>query len=85
MTNARSGIPDSAIVALNQGQKLEAIKLVRESTGLGLKEAKEAVEAYIASQPHLQEQFASAGRGRWSGCLVLVIILAGILYFAFGR
>lgn len=31
-------------------RKIEAIKRHREETGLGLKEAKEAVEAYIASR-----------------------------------
>lgn len=30
---------------LRRGQKIEAIKLYRERTGLGLKEAKDAVEA----------------------------------------
>ena len=31
----------------DDGQKIEAIKLHREQTGLGLKESKDAVEAYI--------------------------------------
>ena len=37
---AVAGIAD----ALNQGNKIEAIKLLREATGLGLAEAKTAVE-----------------------------------------
>ena len=32
--------------ALDRGRKIEAIKLCREWSGLGLKEAKEAIEAY---------------------------------------
>ena len=32
------------------GQKIAAIKLLREQTGLGLKEAKDAVEAYMAGR-----------------------------------
>ncbi|MCT2398379.1 ribosomal protein L7/L12 [Novosphingobium mangrovi (ex Huang et al. 2023)] len=31
--------------AIAEGRKIEAIKLLREATGMGLKEAKEAVEA----------------------------------------
>ena len=31
----------------NQGRKIEAIKVYREETGVGLKEAKDAVEAYL--------------------------------------
>jgi ribosomal protein L7/L12 len=41
-----SGPPHGAIEGLiREGRKIEAIKLWREATGLGLKEAKEAVEA----------------------------------------
>ncbi len=36
---------------LADGKKIEAIKRVREQTGLGLKEAKDLVEAYEAGQP----------------------------------
>jgi hypothetical protein len=35
-------------LADDPGRKISAIKLHREQTGLGLKEAKDAVEAYIA-------------------------------------
>jgi hypothetical protein len=37
-------------LAENPGQKIAAIKLHREQTGLDLKEAKDAVEAYIAGR-----------------------------------
>ncbi len=36
---------------LTEGKKIEAIKLIREMTGLGLKEAKDAAEAMEAGQP----------------------------------
>lgn len=32
-------------VAIAQGYKMEAIKLLREATGMGLKEARDAIEA----------------------------------------
>jgi len=37
--------------ALSEGKKIEAIKLFREATGLGLKEAKDAVEALERGDP----------------------------------
>ena len=37
------------VLADDPARKIEAIKLHREQTGLGLKEAKEAVESYIAT------------------------------------
>jgi len=39
-------LPPDAIAALQRGQLVEAIKRTREATGMGLKEAKEAVERY---------------------------------------
>jgi hypothetical protein len=41
--HARPRIED----ALRRGKKIEAIKLVRECTGMGLKEAKDTVEAVV--------------------------------------
>ena len=39
-------LPPAAIEALRYGQKIEAIKIVREANRCGLKEAKDAVEMY---------------------------------------
>ncbi|HSW03186.1 ribosomal protein L7/L12 [Aquabacterium sp.] len=38
--------PPAATEALRRGHKIEAIRLLREHSGLGLKEAKDAVEAH---------------------------------------
>lgn len=40
------GIPTEVVEALDRGRKIEAIKLLRGATGLGLKEAKDMVEAF---------------------------------------
>ena len=42
-----SGLSAEARQLADAGQKIPAIKLHREQTGLGLKEAKDAVEAYL--------------------------------------
>ncbi len=41
------------LLAQNPTQKIAAIKAYREETGTGLKEAKDAVEAYMATLPRL--------------------------------
>jgi len=41
--------PEVQAVARDPGRKIQAIKLHREQTGIGLKEAKDAVEAFINS------------------------------------
>jgi ribosomal protein L7/L12 len=46
-----AGLPPGAQRALRDGLKIEAIKLTREHTGLGLKEAKDLVEAYERTMP----------------------------------
>jgi ribosomal protein L7/L12 len=45
-TTSFDGLPAEAMAALSRGQLIEAIKIVREKTGLGLKEAKDLVEGY---------------------------------------
>lgn len=65
-------IPEDKRLALAQlifaGQKIEAIKLHREITGLGLADAKAAVEALEASLRQASpEKFAAPPKGK--GCL----------------
>ncbi|HTK73728.1 MAG TPA: ribosomal protein L7/L12 [Gemmataceae bacterium] len=45
---AASGLSAGVRQLADDGRKIEAIKLYREETGVGLKEAKDAVEAYMA-------------------------------------
>lgn len=44
------GLPPEALAALSRGQLIEAIKIVRAATGLGLKEAKDLVERHRDAQ-----------------------------------
>ena len=49
-------LPQEAVVALKNGNMIEAIKITREKTGLGLKEAKDAVEAHGSKRPVVTAQ-----------------------------
>lgn len=75
-------LPPDAQAALLRGDRIAAIKAVRVATGLGLKEAKDAVDAHVASQPELAARFAeqSAASGR-SALLVLALVTAAVLAF----
>ena len=44
-------LEDQILLLMKQNQKIAAVKLYREQTGCGLKEAKDAVEALAAGQP----------------------------------
>lgn len=56
-------VPPQALASLRRGNLIEAIKHTRDATGLGLKEAKDTVEAYLAQNPHARQQFDTSTRG----------------------
>lgn len=65
---------DAIADALRAGNKIEAIKIYREATGFGLKEAKDEVEAIEASlRTKFPGQFpAKAPAGK--GCLGVLVV-----------
>lgn len=61
---------------LLQGQKIEAIKIYREATGLGLKESKDAVEI-VESELRSSAQLPPKTK---SGCLAMLTLLLLVLF-----
>jgi len=47
----REPLPDNVQRALDRGSKVEAIRLLREKTGQGVKESKDAIDRIVASLP----------------------------------
>ena len=54
--------PAAAIEALTKGQKIGAIKIVRQEWGVDLKGAKDAVDAYLRAQPVSASQLQEASK-----------------------
>lgn len=71
----------SVIDAIQRNRKLEAIKLLREETGIGLKDAKEAVDTFIRQHP---EYGSSATVRRSNNALGPIAILAFATAMAYG-
>jgi len=73
----------AAISALRQGNKIEAIKLVKIERGLGLKEAKDFVEEYLRTNPSAQASFSAAQgqSGRQGLWWLAVVVAAAILVY----
>ena len=69
-------LPPPVIEALRTGKKIEAIKLLRLERNLGLKEAKDLVDAYVRRDPLLQRSLEQAQAETNRGCLLW---LAGLL------
>ena len=79
-----------ASLAIQDGNIIEAIRLVRERDGLGLAEAKARVDAHIEQNPVLKELVAQRRkeqRGQFIKWLVVgeLIFAAALAYWFFGR
>jgi len=83
---ASRALPPDAARALARGDKIEAIKLVRAETGIGLKEAKDWVDAQApASQfpTGLAPGEVPRKEGRWGWILVAVLLAAAAWFLVF--
>ena len=76
MIDAPKEIPAEAVAALARGSKIEAIKFVRESRAIGLKEAKEVVEDYVERHPAVKSRMAQANAQSAKGALRWIVLVA---------
>lgn len=80
-------LPSKVIQAIEQGRKIEAIKILREETGLGLANAKVLVDrAYRTHGPRKLAPGAiseESGVAKLAKSVFLVMILIGFYYFYF--
>ncbi len=64
--------------ALFQGRKIEAIKLYRQQTGMGLKESKDAVERLEAELRASSPERFQATPKKGCGVSALMVLLGGV-------
>ena len=85
--NQMSTLSNAAVEMLWRGDVIAAIKVVRVERNLGLKEAKDLVDAYIRSQPSLRQKMEQAQTEMWKklkrGLLVALGFVAAAAYFFF--
>lgn len=78
MSQENHTLPPEARAALQANDKVQAVKLTQEKTGLGLQEAMALVDSHVAADSGL------AGRFRPSGCSpVLFAALIAILVIGY--
>jgi hypothetical protein len=83
-------LPVEAATLLTEGLVIDAIKVVRQAERLGLKEAKDRVDAHIARDPMLRVQIETQRREvrrkffLWF-LLVDAAITAAVIYWFFYR
>ena len=83
-----SSLPPTVHTALHQGNKIEAIRLLRQATGLGLKEAKDTIDSFqsgnrIEPRKLSPGEVAKSGIGIW--LVAALAALALLAYYFFGR
>jgi ribosomal protein L7/L12 len=69
----------NVIAALQKGNKIEAIKIVRQEQRLDLKDAKDLVERYVQSEPALQAPLAAAASDARNKALQWFLILLALV------
>lgn len=83
-------LPLEAVTLLNEGRMVEAVKVVRQTESVGLKEAKARVDAYLAREPLLKAQLqlkqAAARRKFFAWFLFIDLLIGGaVVYWLFFR
>ncbi len=82
-TAAKPVISHMVLDQLMRGNKLEAIKILRNETGMGLKDAKDAVEQALVEHPEVNHQYETISKqGMKSSSLKFMVILI-IAYLAY--
>jgi len=83
-----SDLPAEVLQAIRQGRKIEAIKLLREKTGLGLANAKVVVErawrTHGPVKPIPSFTDPSSGPGVLTFLLMFILLLAAGVYYLSG-
>jgi Ribosomal protein L7/L12 C-terminal domain len=78
----REELPNNVLAAIRAGRKIDAIKLLREQRKLGLKEAKEVVDAHTSGQAPRSTRRPTPGDSG-IGRVLLVGLLAALVCAAY--
>jgi ribosomal protein L7/L12 len=80
--------PGTAVAALERGRKIEAIRIVRNTTGKGLKESKDLVDQYLAINAAAAIRFYASQAEQSKKqikYIIRTILLAAMVYFLLSR
>lgn len=70
-------IPSDAISALEHGNKIEAIRITRETAWMTLKQARLATEAFLDANPSLKAKCEESTR-TYNGVVFAVVVAAAV-------
>jgi len=68
-------LPANVIAAARRGQKIEAVALLRDRTGIGLRDATDAVDAWCdGHSPHVEAIGQRSGGPKASAALWILVV-----------
>ncbi len=79
--------PVEVILSLENGRFTDAIKTLRTARGIGLKEAKDIVELYLANHPRLRERCDVARKHGGRKALIWIVatlFACAVIYLTLG-
>ena len=79
----QTALSQAVLAQLMQGKKIEAIKVLRSETGLGLKDAKERVEQGLLEHPEVKSQYDEISRQGRKSALWKLAALGAAAYIAY--
>jgi len=82
---AENELPPEVVKAITLGRKIEAIKLLREATGLGLANAKVLVDRaalrYAQLNPNARSMTEENNSGRLLGMMLVLAVIFAVYWY----
>lgn len=69
-------IPEDAIAALENGNKVEAARIIRDESWVTLKQASNAADAFLEANPDLKARYLDQQDKNWNGFVYFVALLS---------
>ncbi len=76
-------ITDDVIAAIDAGRKIEAIKILRERTGLGLADAKHRVDRLVRERQDLPGAAPAMTEEGGAGSMIRMVLVIGLILGAY--
>ena len=75
-------IPDDAISALENGNKIEAAKIIRNEAWVTLKQASNAADAFLEANPDVKAKYLDQQSKNWNGFVYFVALISAAFIIA---
>lgn len=82
MNSQNISIPSDAISALEDGNKVEAVRIIRDTAWVTLKQANLAADAFLEANPAIKTKYLDSQSKAWTGFIYFVSLLTVVAIVA---